>query len=184
MEDGVHTNSPNGCSYNTELQKSLDNMSDVSDDIDALMGTSSNDYHQPMSAKRVRVSDIHISRYNREFIELQSIASGEYGCVKLARHRLDGMVYAIKVTKKVIVPNSHEENVAMNEVFAHAALMKCKNVVRYYNSWVENGQVYIQNEFCEGGSLDGQIKAYRKRNRKFPESELRTILSQISKGLL
>ena len=29
----------------------------------------------------------------------------------------------------------------MNEVFAHAALMKHKHVVRYYNSWVENGAV-------------------------------------------
>lgn len=29
----------------------------------------------------------------------------------------------------------------MNEVFAHAAIMKHKHVVRYYNSWVEKGQV-------------------------------------------
>ncbi len=29
----------------------------------------------------------------------------------------------------------------MNEVFAHAALIKHKHVVRYYNSWVEKGQV-------------------------------------------
>ena len=33
---------------------------------------------------------------------------------------------------------------AMNEVFAHAALMKHKHVVRYYNSWVEKGQVSSQ----------------------------------------
>jgi hypothetical protein len=37
--------------------------------------------------------------------------------------------------------NSHDEKVAMNEVFAHAALIKHKHVVRYYNSWVEKGQV-------------------------------------------
>ena len=39
--------------------------------------------------------------------------------------------------------NSHDEKMAMNEVFAHAALMKHKHVVRYYNSWVEKGQVNI-----------------------------------------
>ena len=37
--------------------------------------------------------------------------------------------------------NSHDEKKAMNEVFAHAAIMKHKHVVRYYNSWVEKGQV-------------------------------------------
>ena len=61
--------------------------------------------------------------------------------VKKARHRLDGMVYAIKVSKKTIRKNSHDEKMAMNEVFAHAALMKHKHVVRYYNSWVESGAV-------------------------------------------
>ena len=69
------------------------------------------------------------------------IASGEFGLVKKSRHRLDGMVYAIKVSKKEIRKNSHNEQMAMNEVFAHAALMKHKHVVRYYNSWVEKGMV-------------------------------------------
>ena len=54
------------------------------------------------------------------------------------------MVYAIKVSKKQIRKNSHDEKMAMNEVFAHAALMKHKHVVRYYNSWVENGAVSHQ----------------------------------------
>jgi hypothetical protein len=32
--------------------------------------------------------------------------------------------------------NNHDENVAMSEVFVHAALIKHKHGVRYYNSWV------------------------------------------------
>lgn len=53
-----------------------------------------------------------------------------FGSVKIARHRLDGMVYAIKVTRSEVVGNTLERSV-MNEVFAHAALMKHKHVVRY-----------------------------------------------------
>ncbi|CAB4069490.1 WEE1 [Lepeophtheirus salmonis] len=151
----VNYKSSHGGSF-SELQKSLDQISDLSDDNDSSLSE-----FQPPHAKRIRVSDIHISRYNKEFVELQSLASGEYGCVKVARHRLDGMVYAIKVTKKVIQPCSHEEHVAMNEVFAHAAMMKHKT----------------------RGSLQSQINSYRKRNRRFPESELRTVLTQIAKGL-
>ena len=47
---------------------------------------------------------------------------------------MDGIVYAIINTKKNLRANSHDEKMAMNEVFAHAALMKHKHVVRYFNS--------------------------------------------------
>ena len=49
-------------------------------------------------SKRLKVSDINISRYEEEFVEIREIASGTFGTVKVARHRLDGMVYAIKVS--------------------------------------------------------------------------------------
>ena len=50
-----------------------------------------------LPAKRLRVSDINVSRYDEEFVEIEEIASGVFGKVMAARHRLDGMVYAIKV---------------------------------------------------------------------------------------
>jgi len=93
------------------------------------------------------------------------------------------MVYAIKISKTRLRVNSNAEAVAMNEIFAHAALMKHKNVVRYFNSWVEKGQVYIQNEYCEGGSLQRLIEEKRRSRQRFPESELKRILVQVAKGL-
>ena len=59
-------------------------------------------------SKRLKVSDINISRYHEEFLELSEIASGVFGEVMVARHRLDGMVYAIKVkTKPYIINDLH-----------------------------------------------------------------------------
>merc|ERR1719203_729890 len=137
-----------------------------------------------LPSKRVGISDISITRYNREFLEVDEIASGEFGVVKKARHRLDGIVYAIKMTKNENgMVNSRDERVAMNEVFAHAALMKHKHVVRYYNSWVEHGQVYIQNEYCEGGSLANQIEQFRRNRTFFTEDELKKLLVNVAKGL-
>merc|ERR1712018_194669 len=135
------------------------------------------------SAKRLKISDINISRYEQEFVEIKEIASGTFGTVKVARHRLDGMVYAIKVTRNKIHGNTHEERVAMNEVFAHSALIKHKHVVRYYNSWVENGRVYIQNEYCEGGSLAAKIREFKETGKRFTEAELKRILLHLAKGL-
>ena len=71
----------------------------------------------------------------------------------------------------------------MNEVFAHSALIKHKHVVRYYNSWVANGRVYIQNEFCEGGSLAAKIREFKETGKRFTEAELKRILLHLAKGL-
>ena len=62
--------------------------------------------------KRLKVSDINMLRYEEEFIEIKEIASGTFGTVRIARHRLDGMIYAIKVTRHQIYGNTHQEKVS------------------------------------------------------------------------
>jgi len=165
------------------LNKSKRKSSVSSWESDEYLSDMSEDDDGPSPAKRVRVSDINISRYQQEFLELEEIASGEFGTVKKARHCLDGMIYAIKVTKNPIKDNSRDEKVAMNEIFAHAALIKHKNIVRYYNSWAEDGKLYIQNEFCQGGSLAKKIEEARENKRFFTETELKQMTANISKGL-
>ena len=86
------------------------------------------------------------------------------------------------MTRHKIVSKTQEKT-AMNEVFAHAALMKHKHIVRYYNSWVESGRVYIQNEYCEGGSLADVLRERREQNRYFSEAELKRIMVHVAKGL-
>lgn len=48
-------------------------------------------------SKRMRVSDIHLSRYHEEFVVISKVAEGSFGTVYVAKHRLDGMLYALKV---------------------------------------------------------------------------------------
>lgn len=67
---------------------------------------------------------------------------------------------------------------ALNEVYAHAVLGKHGNVVRYYSAWSENMHMLIQNEYCNGGSLQALLK-----DRCLVESELRTLLSHVADGL-
>ena len=137
----------------------------------------------PVKRKRPSLSKMSIKRYASEFLELKQLASGSFGQVKLARHRLDGVDYAVKISKKHLRAGSHEEKKALNEVFAHATLNNHKHVVRYYNSWVEDGQVYIQNEFCQGGSLSKKIQEKRVSGQNFSEEDLKKILKHVLKGL-
>lgn len=67
---------------------------------------------------------------------------------------------------------------ALNEVYAHAVLGKHDNVVRYYSAWSENMHMLIQNEYCNGGSLQALLK-----ERSLVESELRTLLAHVADGL-
>merc|ERR1712066_583379 len=62
-------------------------------------------------------------------------------------------------------------------------MMKHKHIVRYYNSWVEGGLVFIQNEFCDGGSLGALIEQHRHHQTHLSEAELRRLMSHIGKGL-
>ena len=55
--------------------------------------------------KRIKIEDVNISRYSEEFLEVAEIANGEFGKVTVARHRLDGMLYAIKVRKIITEPS-------------------------------------------------------------------------------
>lgn len=63
-------------------------------------------------------------------------------------------------------------------MYAHAVLGKHDNVVRYYSAWAENRHMLIQNEYCDGGSLQTLLQ-----QRCLVESELRTLLMHIAGGL-
>eukprot|EP00094_Tigriopus_californicus_P013889 TCALIF_13444-PA protein Name:"Similar to wee1-b Wee1-like protein kinase 1-B (Xenopus laevis)" AED:0.47 eAED:0.48 QI:0/0.25/0/0.6/0.75/0.8/5/0/449 len=170
------SNHPPRCSYEdlkSSIQKSLDQIcqNTPSDGNDLSFFSDS----PPSKCKSGSVSTT--SRYDDEFMEIKQLGNGSFGQVKIVRHRLDGCIYVVKIT------GTTQDRAVMNEVFAHAALMKHKHIVRYYNSWIEKGRIFIQNEFCEGGSLDKLITKKVVGQKKFTENELKRILFHLSKGL-
>jgi len=131
----------------------------------------------------VQIIDNSLSRYEEEFLELSEVASGEFGSVRHARHKVDGCDYAVKVSKKSLRPGSYQEKKAVAEVLAHTTLNNHQHVVRYHDSWVEGGKVYIQNELCQGGSLDAKIQDMKLSGENFCEEEIKRVLRHTLKGL-
>ncbi|XP_005185899.1 wee1-like protein kinase [Musca domestica] len=155
---------------NRSLQMFLNSDEDLNNDNEQ-----STEMHQ--APKRLALQDTNISRYKKEFVELSVIGIGEFGMVYQCLNRLDGCIYAIKKSIKPVAGSSFEKQ-ALNEVWAHAVLGKHDNVVRYYSAWAEDNHMLIQNEYCNGGSLQSLLQ-----KRCLVESELRILLLHVAEGL-
>ncbi|XP_073990361.1 wee1-like protein kinase isoform X1 [Rhodnius prolixus] len=142
-------------------------------DSDDNLDDGCSDLEQSQDIKRPRLSDFNMPRYHDEFLEIKEIGSGVHGCVYKCINRLNGVEYAVKRGKKPI----QNERVAHNEIYAHGVL-EHPNIVRNYSSWMENEYVYMQNEYCNGGSLEDAIKT-----GNMDEKQLRKILEHIAQGL-
>lgn len=100
-----------------------------------------------------------VARYLADFQTETTIGKGSFGRVDLARHRVDGWSYAIKRMKYRPSHNKEALDTVLNEIFMLASLSH-PHIVRYHSSWIEEGtgageerEVFIQTEFCYGGSL-------------------------------
>lgn len=103
------------------------------------------------------------SRYSREFEELDFIAGGGFGRVYRARHKLDGIVYAVK---KITIKYK-----TVNRVLAHLAEVKTfaslnhTNVVPYKAAWLEPlfGDVSPKTNGSTGRKKKSAIVPLRRR---------------------
>lgn len=90
------------------------------------------------------------SRFKAEFEVLGEIGKGHFGVIKRCKNRLDGLEYAVKITKHKWRGECGKLE-ALQEVFALSALSVCDDnpyIVKYFNGWVEDSKLYIVVSLC------------------------------------
>jgi hypothetical protein len=102
------------------------------------------------------------SRYLVDFHQLCQLGIGQSSTVFVARKRLDGLLYAVK---KIVnkISTEMDSRTITKEVCALAILQDCPHIIQYYNSWIDDGQLYIQTELCAMGTLDSLVTQTHER---------------------
>jgi len=105
-----------------------------------------------------------LSRYYEEFDEISFIARGGFGEVYKARHRLDGIEYAIK---KITMPADRIEIIQqqLNEVRALAKLNHT-NIVSYNAAWIESSSYNLSVPSTDCKSYKS-LKHQRKKSKSY-----------------
>lgn len=101
----------------------------------------------------------------QQFEIISKIGSGYFADVYKAKSYKDGQYYAIKKTSIPFTSNSDRLR-KLQEVINHQSLPSHPNCVKYYDSWEEDGFLYIQTELCKT-SLNGVLES--SEEHKLPE---------------
>lgn len=113
-----------------------------------------------------------------DFVRLQPLGQGSFGRVYKARRKADGQHYVLKhVALSALSPA--EQRLAVEEVRI-LARFDSPHVVRYYDAFVEAGELVIVMEWCERGDLHNWI---RSRRGPPPEEDAWRVLIQAACGL-
>ena len=105
------------------------------------------------------------NRLYKQFEIICKIGSGDFADVYRAKSLIDGQYYAIKRTTIPFTSTSDRMR-KLQEVRNHQLLPPHQNCVRYYDSWEEDGFLYIQTELCQR-SLNEIIE--QSEEHKLPE---------------
>ena len=127
---------------NDNLKPKKNNDTTEQDDADALEDSDDDDNDDDRSAI------VGSSRYKTDFIELDLLGRGGGGEVVKVRNRLDRRLYAIK---KIIMESEQGkfatfglvQNRKLRREVTTLSRLVHKNIVRYYQAWVEGGETKI-----------------------------------------
>ncbi|KAI8994029.1 hypothetical protein BD414DRAFT_481168 [Trametes punicea] len=138
-------------------------------------------------------------RFEREFVEIDEVGSGEFGRVLKVRYKdtsRGNTVFAVKKSKRFEGVKHRlrlREEVDILKLLSEAAARSpdltvrvrgCHpNILGYVDSWEEDETLYIQTELCELGNFAHFLLEYGRAFPRLDESRVWKIMAELSAGL-
>ena len=117
-----------------------------------------------------------------DFEILQTLGKGSYGYVAKVKSNINKKIYAMKMIDFSLIKNKQEIELTKNEIDIIKKL-KSPHIIRFYNSFEENGKYYILMEYINNGDMKGYIVVHQNMNKQIPEKELWELFYQCMSGL-
>ena len=118
---------------------------------------------------------------NTEYEIIKELGKGGYGRVILVKDKSNNKPFAIK---EIQINNEMKNKIKDIEKEADIlSKFNCKNIVKYYDSYLYKGKFYILMEYCERQNLKDFIDKNIKNNELIEENKICDIIIQICTGL-
>mmetsp|Transcript_14676 Transcript_14676/g.16236 ORF Transcript_14676/g.16236 Transcript_14676/m.16236 type:complete len:708 (-) Transcript_14676:351-2474(-) len=120
-------------------------------------------------------------RFKDQYEDIKHIGRGNFGQATLVRRRSDGQQF---VAKKILLEALEEkEQIAAQKEAQLLKSLNHPNIVRYIDSLIEDGVLYIIMEYCEVGDLSTHVKRQRSKGKYFSETAIINWFVQICLAL-
>lgn len=116
----------------------------------------------------------------RDFDIGDMLGSGAFGYVYKVVHKTSKRIFALKVIEKGKIRKNKMEKQIQNEVKIMYSL-DCENVVRLFNHFEDDENLYLVMEFAEEGQLMNKIK--KAPSKKLPEAVAAAYIRDLVKAL-
>ncbi|PCH43815.1 hypothetical protein WOLCODRAFT_138608 [Wolfiporia cocos MD-104 SS10] len=137
-------------------------------------------------------SDERPGRFEREFVEVDELGTGEFGKVMKVRYKdgipiargKEGECYAIKKSKRFEGAKHRLRLREEVDVLAHLTRAGGHpNVLAYIDSWEEDETLFIRTELCANGNFAHFLVTYGRKYPRLDEGRVWRILAELSAGL-
>eukprot|EP00096_Caligus_rogercresseyi_P012494 TRINITY_DN5246_c0_g1_i2.p1 TRINITY_DN5246_c0_g1~~TRINITY_DN5246_c0_g1_i2.p1 ORF type:complete len:934 (-),score=274.94 TRINITY_DN5246_c0_g1_i2:55-2856(-) len=95
----------------------------------------------------------YVSRFESDYVPLESLGRGGFGIVFECKNKIDDTHYAVK---RIRLPRSENSKKKVMREVKFLAKLDHKNIVRYYNTWLENPPAGWQEQ--RDASWEGEIE--------------------------
>ena len=111
----------------------------------------------------------------------KELGKGTYGVVFKAKKKSDNNIYVIKQISLLGLSKSQKDEVKLESEILKK--IKSKYVVKYYDSFEEDNNLYIVMEYCESGDLNDFIEKQKQTKHLLKENIIWNIFIKITLGL-